>query len=343
MLRYTTLDNSQVHVVLPKVTLTWTSLDTLRTALSKMKENDYSTVRLSLSGFGMEEKGFRKLMNMLEESEVFFDEINLFGNKLRLVSTGHVAVLFSITKRLVLGDNLIGSRSSVPDGLRGNASLVSLDLSRNEKMDIREFAAIVESLQGNTTLKRLDLHRHSIDLNEFTSLFSFPFELNSLESLNLSLYNKTKSLNDDRRVRDASAVVEMMKSTSLMSLNLSDNYIDQEEMTDILNAASTNTTLINLDVSYTSSYRSSFVALEHLLETNSTLKTLKFSNNVPDEHIPLILDAISVNTTLTTLKLKSEDVRIKRAVTDISVRNSSLFDLLLSSTGVGMYKRPRLN
>lgn len=309
-----------------------------------MKESDHSTVRLTLSGFDMGEKGFRKLMNMLEEREVFFDEINLSSNKLQLVSTERVTVLFSITKRLVLSSNLIGPRSSIPDGLRGNTSLVSLDLSRNEKIDIREFAAIVESLQGNTTLKRLNLHRHSIDLNEFTSLFSFPFELNSLESLNLSLYNKSKSLNaDDRRVRDTSAVVEMLKSTSLTSLNLSDNYIDQEEMTDILNAASTNTTLTDLDVSYTSSHRSSFVALEHLLETNSTLKTLKFSNNVPDEHTLPLLESISVNTTLTTLKLKSEDQRLKRAVMDISFRNASLFELLLSHTGVGMYKRPRLN
>lgn len=342
MLRYTA-DNSQVQVSLPKVKVTWTGLDTLRTALGKMKENGYSNVQLSMSGFGMEEKGFRKLMNMLEESEVFFDEINLYSNKLRLVSIGHVTVLFSITKRLVLSDNLIGSRSSVPDGLRGNASLVSLDLSRNEKIDIRGFSLIVESLQGNTTLKHLSLHRHGIYLGEFTSSFAFPFHLNSIESLDLSLYKPDSHNTIDDGVHDASAVVEMMKSTSLMSLNLSDNYIGQEEATDILNAASTNTTLIDLDVSYTSSHRSSFVALEHLLETNSTLHVLRFSNNVPDEHVLPLLDAISVNTTLTTLKLKSEDERLKRAITDISVRNSTLFDLLLSSTGVGRYKRPRTN
>lgn len=342
MLRYTT-DNSQVQVLLPKAKVTWTSLDTLRSALNQMKENEYSKVELFMTGFDMQEKGFRKLTNMLEESGVFFDEISLFNNKLRFVSTEHIAILFSITKRLDLSSNFIGPRSSIPYGLRGNTSLVSLDLSRNEKMDIRAFAAIVESLQGNTTLKRLNLHRHAIDLNEFTRSFSFPFDLNAIETLDLSLYRPGSRNTYDDVVHDASAVVEMLKSTSLTSLNLSDNYIGQEEATDILNAASTNTTLINLDVSYNSSHRSSFVALEHFLETNSTLKTLKFSNDVPDEHVLPLLDAISVNTSLTALKLKSEDERLKRAVTDISTRNASLFDLLLSHTGMGPYKRPRTN
>lgn len=132
-----------------------------------------------------------------------------------------------------------------------------------------------------------------------------------------------------RMKSSTNAFVDILKSTSLTSLDLHACCLDRQTMTEILEAVSTNTTLISLDVNKNDIMDESLI---HLIRNNDTLKSLSAYRTSSYLDHPGIANALSVNTTLTSIYINSgAGVLLDIATASTEKRNSSLYDLLLAN------------
>ena len=126
-------------------------------------------------------------------------------------------------------------------------------------------------------------------------------------------------------------------NTSLTSLNLSSNFIGDEEANSLSQALRVNTSLTSLDLSDNSIGDEGANSLSQALRVNTSLTSLDLSiNSIGDEGANFLSQALRVNTSLTSLNLcgnsigheganfLSQALRVNTSLTSLNLRGNSI-------------------
>lgn len=291
----------------------------LKIALGEMVRIKGEDARLGIRSQNMNDEEFEEISRVLFEAinptiNFTFSRIILSYNSLCSVHPD----LPLMTHALDVSYNGIENLSSFD--LKNNTRLESLHLHGN-RLKSEHLALILDGLKGNSTLRILNLSDNRINLNAYWR--PVHFELNSITTLSLAR-------NASILRATSNVVIGILKTTtSLTSLNISSCYINEPVMSEILDAASSNTTLVSLDVSHND------IALESLakfIRCNDMIKELSAYSDPSLFDRDQIVDALSANTVLTSIDIFSHnDPTIRRAIRSTEKRNMSLYDLLFDT------------
>ena len=198
-------------------------------------------------------------------------------------------------------------------GLLHNTSLKNLDISYST-LGVEESVALAEMLSCNKSLTKLNLVGCDIPENGLTEILTRGLLHNtSLKNLDISY--------STLGVEESVALAEMLScNKSLTKLNLVGCDIPENGLTEILTRGLLhNTSLKNLDISYSTLGVEESVALAEMLSCNKTLTELNLRGcDIPEAGLREIDKGLLQNTTLTLLSpeektfLEAEIERLKK-------------------------------
>tara|TARA_R110002073_G_scaffold130702_4_gene277392 strand:- start:523 stop:1074 length:552 start_codon:yes stop_codon:yes gene_type:complete len=119
------------------------------------------------------------------------------------------------------------------------------------------------------------------------------------------------------------SICDMLKvNTTLKSLDLGNNYLNDNSCQFICDILKTNTTLTHINLENNEfTYRGCTIICD-MLKTNTTLTSIDLSNNsFHEEGCKFICDMLKVNTTLTSIDLSNNDSGVYKIIED-SVKKS---------------------
>lgn len=272
----------------------------------------------SLRGFDMSDNDIRQILAILKSANVKFDRLRFPNNNMKKVGGDEL----SAAEMVDLSQNTI---DTIDIADVDEVSCNSLHL-RHNRLECHHFVSLAELLEGNETLRFLDLSYNRINFHN--SEGPIDFTTNSIRTLYLAA-NHMPRVEGPRLLGSTNAIVDILKSTSLTCLDINSCRLDRQMMTEILEAASTNTTLTSLDVGHNDITDESLI---HLIRNNDTLKSLSAYKTALYLDHPGIADALSVNTTLTSIHINTgASVLLYRATESTQTRNSSLYELLIAN------------
>ena len=222
--------------------------------------------------------------------------------------------------------------------LIASASVISmLDLSYNLIQDGEDgFSHLCQALTTNTSLVELNLSNCKLTITEENGqALSRMLKTNkTLKSLEISPLVNTNG----RGVRYLSEGIS--SSSAISKLDLSHNPIQDGEdgLSHLCQALTTNTSLVELNLSNCSLHKACGPALRHMLETNKTLTALNLSWNpsISDDNVAGIAEGLRSNHSLKYLNLQQcgiRDTGMKR-LADCLMVNDSLEELDLSGNTI---------
>ena len=156
---------------------------------------------------------------------------------------------------------------------------------------------LVNACSNNSTIASLDLS-HSMHISFWIDALLCALQCKKLSSLHL--YDNNLNL------RDARAIANIIRfNKTLVSLNISENIIQDHGMCLVCDALCCNAALKFLDVSENALTVYSAVAFEVTIQCNSTLTCLALGSNlIGDEGCKHLAKALSVNKTLASLYMR---------------------------------------
>ena len=204
-----------------------------------------------------------ELVDLVLRSPWFRGEVNYIKTFLQALAFNS-----TVTKLKVLEDTLGTEEINLlTDALRVNATLSSLDISRNTWARAEGANSLAQALRVNTSLSSLDLSWNSIGAEGANSLAQALKVNTSLSSL--CLY--CNLIGDEGAKSLAEALIE---NTSLSSLDLGDNSIGDEGANSLARAFRVNKSLSSLDLSDNCIDSEGANSLTQALRVNNSLSVL---------------------------------------------------------------------
>ncbi len=224
-------------------------------------------------------------------------------------------------------------------------TLTSLNISYNPLG--KSSKILLHALENNTTITHVNLGKtqikndedvaHLLNNNILTSLCLYDNDFSASGGKYLCeavLRNTTLiSLNVSMCSMCGHAFVRILKSPTLLSLNMSKSGLERKEMSIIFEVLSHNNRLRELDISYNSYYNNA-KDLADILRVNTTLRKL-FMQHMGITTGAKIYGALTVNRTLTTLDMSDNRIPVYTPnLSKMLVKNNTLTYLDLSNNAI---------
>lgn len=227
-------------------------------------------------------------------------------------------------RMLDLSDNHIGDEGAKSIGrmVSQNQSILELNLASN-RIGAKGAGAFCECLQLNHTLMSLSLNSNDIGEQGMRQL-SIALATNvTLKELMLN------STNTFRYIRNISYI---LIHHSLTCLHLSDNSIG-ERVRELFDALQRTTTLHTLDLSFNKINDSAVVVIAEVLRTNQSIMKLDLSNNQIGKGSRALLESLNFNGNIMELNLSFN--RLGDCHYELMSNNVGLLSLDLSHNDIG--------
>ena len=262
-------------------------------------------------------------------------ELNLSDCKLTITEENGQALthMLKTNKTLnmfALSCNSINGRGVryLSEGISSSSAISKLDLSRNPIQD--GLSHLCQALITNTTLVELNLFNCKLTITEENGQ-ALTHMLKTNKTLNIFGFS-CNSING-RVLRYLSEGIS--SSSAISKLDLSFNPIQDGEdgLSHLCQALTTNTSLVELNLSNCSLHKACGPALRHMLDTNKTLTALSLSWNgrVSDHDVADIAEGLGSNHSLKCLNLHWCGIHHTgmKSLTDCLMVNDSLEQLNL--------------
>ena len=231
----------------------------------------------------------------------------------------------------VISFNSINGRGAryLSEGISSSSAINKLDLSYNPIQRGEDgLSHLCQALTTNTSLVELTLTNCELI---FTEENGQALSLMLKTNKTLKIFTLLSNSINGRGVCYLSKGIS--SSSAISKLDLKGNPIqdDKDGLSHLCQALKTNTSLVELNLSYCKLHEACGPALRHMLETNKTLTSLDLSHNfkIKSHNVASIAEGLSSNHSLKCLDLRWCDIHdtgMKR-LTDCLMMNNSLEEL----------------
>jgi Ran GTPase-activating protein (RanGAP) involved in mRNA processing and transport len=289
--------------------------------IEEVLKNNYFLQYLNLSSNSLKNEGLKYILNGLNNNHSLL-ELNLSHNEITHHGISYFNTILKGSKlfELDISQNPIGNEGCdiIGDCINKNNlhSLKKLNLS-DCKITFNGMYNLIFNLQSNKKLETLNLNGNNLSNDKFSKIKPILPILN-LKELKLS---KCKLGNEG-----AISIAEgFINNTSLISLDISENRIDDKGFGHFSDFPTVNYTLEKFDISKNLITDASCREFIRNLAKNSKIKTLNFfDNQLKNETGTALVDVMRYNKNITKINLKFNRIptRIQEEIDKLLKKNS---------------------